>query len=161
MLFDEQGLVSVSDTSTIDVVGNVEMPLAFKITDLKYCDTLDFSLNEDLPENNYFDRLDFYIDNDSKIKVNLNLQVLFLDENDQVTDSLFDAHHTINYNDPGTIVSIVTNEKIDHIMSSSQIVMKIGLSTDEISEEPVQFYITDRLALRVRLLTHSSEISLE
>ena len=161
MLFDEQGQVSVSDTSTIDVVGNVEMPLAFKITDLKYCDTLDFSLNEDLPENNYFDRLDFYIDNDSKIKVNLNLQVLFLDENDQVTDSLFDAHHTINYNDPGTIVSIVTNEKIDHIMSSSQIVMKIGLSTDEISEEPVQFYITDRLALRVRLLTHSSEISLE
>ena len=103
----------------------------------------------------------FFIDADSKIKLDLDLQVLFLNKNDVVVDSLFDGQHTINYNEPSTLQTIITNERIARVMSAKKLVIKIALSTDEISQDPVEFNVADRLALRMRMLTQSDEISLE
>ena len=137
------------------------MPLAMKISDLKYCDTVDVNFDSDIPDNNYFSEIDFFIDADSKIKLDLDLQVLFLNKNDVVVDSLFDGQHTINYNEPSTLQTIITNERIARVMSAKKLVIKIALSTDEISQDPVEFNVADRLALRMRMLTQSDEISLE
>lgn len=161
IVFGEQGQVSVADTARIDVIGNIEMPLAMKISDLKYCDTVDVNFDSDIPDNNYFSEIDFFIDADSKIKLDLDLQVLFLNKNDVVVDSLFDGQHTINYNEPSTLQTIITNERIARVMSAKKLVIKIALSTDEISQDPVEFNVADRLALRMRMLTKSDEISLE
>ena len=159
MLFDENGQVSVSDTSVISVIGNVEMQMKCQISDLKYCDTLDVNLGGDMPENNYFSEIDFFIDADSKIKLDMDLQLLFLNDNNVVVDSLFDGQHTINYNEANTLETIITNERIDRIMNAKKIVMRITISTD--NHEMVEFNVADRLALRVRMLTKASEISME
>ena len=149
----------MADTAKIDVVGNLEMPLKFKITDLRYCDTTDVDLNGDMPENNYIDKIHFFVDADSKIKLNLNLQVLFLDDNDIVVDSLFDGEHTINYNMVNTLQTTIDDERIDRVMDAKKIVVRISLST--YGNDMVEFKVTDRLKLRVRILTEASEISLE
>ena len=159
MLFDENGQVSVSDTSVISVIGNVEMQMKCQISDLKYCDTLDVNLGGDMPENNYFSEIDFFIDADSKIKLDMDLQLLFLNDNNVVVDSLFDGQHTINYNEANTLETIITNERIGRIMNAKKIVMRITISTD--NHEMVEFNVADRLALRVRMLTKASEISME
>lgn len=161
IIFDTQGEVEVSDTSRIDVIGNIEMPLAMKVSDLHYCDTVDVDLNADLPENSYFSEIDFFIDADSKIKMDLDLQVLFLNSNGAVVDSLFDGQHTINYNEVNTLQTIITNDRVARIMSAKKLVMKVTLSTDEISSDPVEFNVADRLALRMRMLTKATEISME
>lgn len=158
MLFDESGHISVSDTSRIDITGSVEMPMALRISDLHYNDTVDLSLDASLPENEYFSELDFFLDFDSKIKLDLDMQVLFLNDNNVVVDSLFDADHTINYNEHNTIEVIVTDEKMDNVLSSKKMVLRLGLSTND---ELVHFNVMDKLALRMRLLTKTSIIDLE
>lgn len=158
MLFDESGHISVSDTSRIDVTGSVEMPLALRISDLGYQDTLDLSLDSSLPENEYFSEFEFFIDFDSQIPLNIDMQVLFLNANEIVVDSLFDAEHEINYQEHNTISISVTDDKLDRILASKKMVLRLGLSTND---QLVHFNVANKLALRMRLLTTISSISLE
>ncbi len=161
MAFDEHGQITVSDTSRIDVTGSVEMPFAIKINDLRYCDTLEVEFGSEIPENQYFDEIDFFIDTDSELKMNINMQVFFLDKNNVVTDSLFDGQHVINYGEQDEIQVIVTDQKIHNVMNAKKMILELGLSTDEISSETVHFNTNDKLALRMKMLTKTSSISLE
>lgn len=150
--------ISISDTSTVDVIGDIEMPLSFKLTDLRYIDTFDVTFGNDVSIQNYFDEIDFFIDYDNKIPIQLVMQGLFL-RHGHVIDSLFDDGGSILYNEPATLECVITDDKVKNVMRANQMVMRLGVST-EFQNDPVMILESEHLALRMKMLTKTTEIDL-
>lgn len=156
-------LLSISDTSTIDVAADIEMPFAFKLSDLCYNDTIAVNLSGDGNDNSiddYIDEIDFYIDYNSKIKIDVNMQALFMKDN-VVVDSLFLEENALNYSpteEISTISVIVTDSRLQNVLSADNIVLRLCASTEAISPQSVQMMNSDAIFLRIRILTKSSEI---
>ena len=150
--------ISISDTSTVDVIGDIEMPLSFKLTDLRYIDTFDVTFGNDVGIQNYFDEIDFFIDYDNKIPIQLVMQGLFL-RHGHVIDSLFDDGGAILYNEPATLECVITDDKVKNVMRANQMVMRLGVST-EFQNDPVMILESEHLALRMKMLTKTTEIDL-
>ena len=150
--------ISISDTSSIDVIADIEMPFSFKITDLRYTDTININFGEDVHVENYFDEIKFFIDYDNKIPLEVQMQGLFM-RNGHVIDSLFDNGGTILYNEPASLTTVITDRKLRNVMRSDQMIMRLGVNT-EFQEDPVLIRESNTIALRMRMLTKTSEINI-
>lgn len=157
---------SISDTSTVDIAADIEMPFSFKLTDLCYTDTIPIDLSEASNTtdqvNNYIDEIEFFIDYNSKLKIDCDLQGVFM-KNNTVLDSLFNSEHVVHYStgdEISTISVVVNGRKLKNVLRSNQLILRIGVSTDAISADPVMMMNTDAIYLRMRILTKTSEIDL-
>lgn len=148
--------ISVSDTSSVDVIADIEMPFSFKITDLRYTDTVNINFGEDVNIENYFDEIKFFVDYDNKIPLEVQMQGLFMRDG-HVVDSLFDNGGTILYNEPATVTTVVNDRKLRHVMKSDQMILRLGVNTD-FQDDPVLIRESNTIALRLRMLTKTSEI---
>lgn len=158
---------SISDTSTVDIAADIEMPFSFRLTDLCYTDTIPIDLSESSQTadevDDYIDEIEFFIDYNSKIKINVDLQALFM-KNGVILDSLFNADHILYYsqdNDIETISVRVTGRKLKNVLRSNDMILRLGASTETISPEPVMMMDTDAIFLRMRILTKTSEIDID
>ena len=154
------GNITISDTSTVNMVAALEMPLKFKLTDLRYLDTVavNFSgdnVNDDIEQiDDLFDEIDFTVEYNSKIKVNMDMQIYFL-KNNHLLDSLFTCTHSILYSVTYEIKTIdiepFTGQRLKHIMRTNKMVMKMGARTDDISADPVMMLSTDGITTQEKL----------
>ncbi|MBQ4206403.1 MAG: hypothetical protein II662_07085, partial [Bacteroidales bacterium] len=156
---------SISDTSTVDIAADIEMPFSFKLSDLCYNDTIaiDLSGSGDAANqiDDYIDEIEFFIDYNSKIKIDVDLQGIFM-KNNTVIDSLFNNDHVIYYSAGDNISTIsvtVTGQKLRNVLRANQMILRLGASTEAISPDPVQLMDTDAIFLRMRVLTKTSEIN--
>lgn len=156
---------SISDTSTVDIAADIEMPFSFKLSDLCYNDTIaiDLSGSGDAANqiDDYIDEIEFFIDYNSKIKIDVDLQGIFM-KNNTVIDSLFNNDHVIYYSADDNISTIsvtVTGQKLRNVLRANQMILRLGVSTEAISPDPVQLMDTDAIFLRMRVLTKTSEIN--
>lgn len=157
---------SISDTSTVDIAADIEMPFSFKLTDLCYTDTIPIDLSEASNTtdhvNNYIDEIEFFIDYNSKLKIDCDLQGVFM-KNNTVLDSLFSNEHVVHYStgdEISTISVVVNGRKLNNVLRSNQLILRLGVSTDAISDEPVMMMDTDAIFMRMRVLTKTSEINI-
>lgn len=158
---------SISDTSTVDIAANIEMPFSFKISDLCYNDTIDVNFSDASSTadeiDNYIDEIDFYVDYNNKIKLDVVMQGIFM-KNGVVLDSLFIEDSKLKYTTDGEIRHLpevaVTGRKLKNVLRSNQMILRLGVSTDEISDDPVMLMDYDAVYLRLRIHTKSSEIDL-
>lgn len=163
-------VITLSDTSAVDIIGDIEMPFSFKLTDLHYCDTVavNFSgqdINAGLDEvDDYFDEIDFSIEYNSKIKINMDMQVYFL-RNNFLLDSLFTGTQSLEYTTTSDInvidIEPFTGDRLKHITRANKMVLKMGARTDDISPDPVMMMGSDNLVLRIKMLSKSSEINFD
>ena len=157
---------SISDTSTVDIAADIEMPFSFKLTDLCYTDTIPIDLSEASNTtdqvDNYIDEIEFFIDYNSKLKIDCDLQGVFM-KNNTVLDSLFNNEHVVHYStgdEISTISVVVNGRKLNNVLRSNQLILRLGVSTDAISDEPVMMMDTDAIFMRMRVLTKTSEINI-
>lgn len=157
---------SISDTSTVDIAADIEMPFSFKLSDLCYNDTIaiDLSGSGDAANqiDDYIDEIEFFIDYNSKIKIDVDLQGIFM-KNNTVIDSLFNNDHVIYYSADDNISTIsvtVTGQKLRNVLRANQMILRLGVSTEAISPDPVQLMDTDAIFMRMRVLTKTSEINI-
>lgn len=148
--------ISISDTSSVDVIADIEMPFSFKITDLRYTDTLPINFGEGVHVEDYFDEIKFFVDYDNQIPLEVQFQGLFM-RNGRVIDSLFDSGGVILYDEPSTLSTVVTDRKLNNVMKSDHMIMRLGVNTD-FQDEPVLIRESNAIALRMRILTKTSEI---
>lgn len=155
----------ISDDSKVDIAADIEMPFSFKLSDLCYTDTLDVNFSDASSTadqiDNYIEEIEFFIDYNSKIKVDVDLQGIFM-KNNTVLDSLFNNNHEIFYSTDDNISTIsvtVDGQKLKNVLRSNKMILRLGASTDAISENPVMMMDTDAIFLRMRILTKTSEIN--
>jgi hypothetical protein len=158
--------ISVSDTSSIDVIADIEMPFSFRISDLRYTDTFDVKFDGNGMNLDLLDEIDFFLDFNNRIPLEVDVQAYFM-RNNTVIDSLFDGNHIIPYNNNpsaqgySTIDCIVTGEKMRNVLRARQMILSLGASTENISPDPVMLRESNSIALRMRMLTKSSEIEID
>ena len=155
---------SISDTSTVHIAADVEMPFSFKLTDLCYTDTIAINLSDASQTgdeiDDYIDQIDFFIDYNSKIKLDVDMQAIFM-KNNTVIDSLFTNVQSLDYSPTDEIRTITMNvngRKLQNVLRSNNMVLRLGASTDQISDDPIQMMDSDAIFLRMRILTKTSEI---
>lgn len=158
---------SISDTSTVNIATDIEMPFSFKLTDLCYTDTIAINLSDASQTSDeiddYIDEIDFFIDYNSKIKLDIDMQAIFM-KNDAVLDSLFTNVQSLDYSPTDEIRTITMNvngRKLKNILRSNNMILRLGASTDQISDDPVQMMNSDAVFLRMRILTKTSEIAID
>ena len=158
--------ISISDTSAIDVIADIEMPFSFKISDLRYIDTLNVSFDGNGISSDMIDSLEFYLDFNNRIPLEVDVQALFM-RNGVVLDSLFGNDHIIPYNDNpyaqnyNTILCTVTEDKMHNVLRANKMILRLGVSTEEISDDPVMIMESNAIALRMRVMTYSSEVGID
>lgn len=161
--------ITISDTSAVDIIADIEMPFSFKLTDMRYYDTLsvNFSgMGDDIDDviDDYFDEIDFFIDYNSKIKIDMDMQVYFL-RNNHVIDSMFDGKQMLRYTNTSGLNSIdiapFTGQKLRNIMRSNKVIVDVGASTEQISPDPVMMMESDAMFLRMKVLTKTTELDVD
>ena len=84
-------------------------------------------------------------------------------KNNTVLDSLFVDASSLNYSptdEISTISVIITGRRLRNVLRSNQMVLRLGASTEAISQEPVMMMDTDGIFMRMRVVTKSSEIDI-
>lgn len=162
MLFDN-GKISVSDTSAIDVIADIEMPFSLKLSDMHYTDTFAVNFSGASSANevyNYVDEIDFFVDYRSGIKIEVGFQAEFL-RNNTVIETLYDSPQAIEYGDGIHTLDPceVTGDKLNNILRADRMVVKLSASTP--GTAPIMMMDTDDLFLRMKMRTKTTEINIE
>lgn len=150
--------ISISDTSSVDIIADIEMPMSFKITDLRYLDTIDVDFGRDVSIDDYFDEIKFFIDYNNQIPLQVMMQGVFL-QNEMAVDSLFDAGGSILYDESSTLSCVITGRKLQNMMKANKMALRLGVNT-EFQTDPVMIRESQTLALRLKILTKTTEINI-
>lgn len=128
-------LVTVADTSNLDVRADVSLPFSFNIDHVRYIDTFDLSLGElELPA--MIERLTLELTFTSTLPLNLIGHFYAFDSEQQVvTDTLVGEGQLIAASFDGqpthTTLSIdITEERLERVLGSDKIIMQYDLDTD-------------------------------
>lgn len=162
----------ISEDSHIDIIADLELPLEFNIDNLLFMDTLDFDLNlssgmnseedQSIHVENIFDEIEFKFVFENSMPIMLKPQVYML-ENDQVIDSLFDGNDFIHACENGIAVEdvvevLLTGESLLNIQKANKISLKIGLSS---LGKDVSIKSSDFFKMRLGLRTKTTEIYMD
>lgn len=166
MTCDEVEEDMLASDSHIDVVAAVKMPMEFKMNELLYLDTIDFSLSLSDEDSdmfileNPFDELEFkfIIENGLPIQVKPNL---YMSSNGVVIDSIFEDAACINGCFDGNPVEDVLlisikDDKIENLLSSDQLILDLRFST---KGNMAVMNVKDNVKLRIGLKTKTTELS--
>jgi len=128
-------LVTVVDTSNIDVRVDVDIPFAFSIDEVRYLDTVNMRLSDiDMPD--MIEKLTLELTFSSTIPLNLDGRFFMYDsENEIVTDTLLVDSRLIRALFDGTpsitTLSIdITEDRVENVMRSDRIIMLFMVDTD-------------------------------
>ena len=127
-------IVSVSDTSTVDLKVDVDIPCSFNVESLVYSDTLEFDLaNASLPE--IIDEICLDFDFLTDMPFNMNVSAYMYDSvHDVLMDTLavdeillgsFDASQV-----ESEIIVQAADERVDKILKSNHIILSFAVDTD-------------------------------
>ena len=132
--FGMSDLVSVSDTCSVDVMIDTEIPFAFAVNDVRYVDTVDLNLNIEAPEQ--IERLTLELTFTSTIPLNMNAQFFTFDsETGQITDTLAAEDKLISASYDGEPVTTevtleVTGERVEHLNHSDRLISIYEMDTE-------------------------------
>ncbi|MBR6438930.1 MAG: hypothetical protein IKS65_07105 [Bacteroidales bacterium] len=171
LTLNSTGIISISDTSRIDLAVGVDLPLSFNITDLDYRDTIAFSASGENGNDiqNYLDQIDFFIDFDNQLPLNVTIEAELLNTADPSFHGyLFKTgvtpNNTIPSGQKSTLECSVTDDStstdlvtLEEVLSADQIVLHFTVSTDGMQTLKMEDYIN----VGVRILTHTSEIDVD
>ena len=104
--------------------------------------------------------IDFFIDFDNHIPLEVDMQALFLDEYGSVIDQLFDGGTTILYDEKSTIQCNITGDKLDNVMRAEKMALGLSVRTPD-GEGQVIIKESQTIAIRMRILTKTSEINID
>ena len=128
-------LITIDESSVLDVEVDATVPMRFNIPGVHYIDTIDLSLSEiSAPELVEEIRLNILFD--SEIPFNLDGQLYTLNPmTGQVTDSLMTNAMHIGGSFDGTPVRTeavidITRDRLAHLMASDKLIMRFGVNTD-------------------------------
>ena len=171
LTMNSTGVVSVSDTSRIDLAVGVDLPLRFNITDLNYRDTIPFSASgEGNDIQNLMDSICFYIDFDNQLPLNVTIEAELLNTNDpDFHGYLFKTGVTPN----NTIVSggystlrcmvkrdiYTTTESltVSQVLDADKIVLHFTVSTDGMQTLRMEDFIN----VGVRIMTYTNQVDMD
>jgi hypothetical protein len=127
-------MVSVSDTSVIDVMIDAEIPFSFAMNDVRFVDTTDLNLKIDAPEQ--IEKLTLELTFTSTIPLGLNAQFFAYDsETGKITETLVAEDRLINASYDGNPVTTevtleITGEKVEHVNHSDRLISVYEIDTD-------------------------------
>ena len=128
-------VVSVADTCGIDVRVDVTIPMAFRVSDVHYLDTVNLNIAQiKTPE--WIKKLTLELTFISTIPFELSGRFLMYNsETEHVTDVLLDNATLIaaSYNGQATTSTItveVTEERLQNLLKSNRIILDLQLDTD-------------------------------
>lgn len=128
-------LVTVADTSGIDVRIDVDIPFAFEVNNVSYVDTVNMRLSElDMPD--LIERITLELTFTSTLPINLSGRFyMYNSDNEMITDTLLANAQLIRASFDGhpstTLVSIdITEERIENVLRSDRIIMVYTLDTE-------------------------------
>lgn len=165
MSCDDMSEDMISKDSHIDVVAGIEIPMSFKMNELRYLDTIDFELaltdegSEIFTLENPFDELKFKFIIANKLPIQIIPQLYMLSEN-EVIDSLFTNTliHACFDNEPvEDILEIsVVDEKIENVMASDHLILDLRFSTNG---NVAMMNVEDYLKIKIGLKTKTTELT--
>lgn len=128
-------LVSVSDTCSIDVVIDTEIPFDFVVDDVRYLDTTDLNLSG-IKSPEQIEKLSLELAISSTVPLNMNARFFTYDsETERITDTLvaedrliaasFDGHPTTT-----EVILEVTGDKVVHLIKSDRLISCYELDTE-------------------------------
>lgn len=130
-----EDLITVYDTSNLDVRVDVSLPFLFVVNDVQYLDTANLDLSGiELPD--LIEQLTLELTFNSTLPVDLTGQFYMYDsENDMITDTLLNDGKLIEASFDGqptqTTLSLdITEERIERVMHSDRIIMRYVLDTE-------------------------------
>ena len=127
-------IVYVSDTSTIDVKVEADIPCAFNVQNVSYQDTVNMKLSEiTYPEMIQEINLDLEFLTD--LPFNFGVNVFMFDSQNQVITDTLASNARINGSFDGTMKSSqlvvkVTEDRVNRVLSSDRIILDFTLDTD-------------------------------
>ena len=136
-ILNPEGLMemqSVSDTSTIDVGVDLDIPFSFRTDDVFYSDTvtMDFSYFDSL---DWIEKLTLEFTINSTLPINLNGSFYLFDSlSQQVTDTLFENAALVAASYDGKPVATnrsieITEERLQKALHSNRVIMRLHLDT--------------------------------
>ena len=171
MTMNSTGIISISDTSRIDLAVGVDLPLSFNINDLHYRDTIAFSASGDDGSSveDFLDQIDFFIDFDNHLPISVTIEAELLNSKDPSFHGyLFKTgvteNNTIASGHKSTLECSVTDDStatdmvtLQEVLEADQIVLHFTLSTDGMQTLKMKDFIN----VGVRILTHTNEIDVD
>ena len=128
-------LVTVADTSNVDVHVDVDIPFAFSIDNVHYLDTVNMKLSEiEMPD--MIKQLTLELTFNSTMPLNLGGQFFMYDSSvDQIADTLLIDNQMIAASFDGTprttTISVdITEDRVENVMHSDRIIMLFSLDTE-------------------------------
>lgn len=150
--FGVTDIVSVADTCAIDVQVGVDIPFAFKVTDVQYLDTVELAMNEiEMPD--MIKKLTLDLSLTSTLPLNLDGWFYLYDSQaDMITDILNPDGQLIVASYDGqptsTMVSIeITEDRLENLFRADRIITRLALDTDA---RDVKLNANQRLGLSIK-----------
>ena len=138
MIFNPNGLedlIVLSDTSSIDMAVNVDIPLSFRIDNVQYLDTVEMKLSEmDLPD--MLEEITLELEFNSTLPLNLNGKFYLYDsEQGVVLDELLTEDELISASFDGRPTStnisvVVTEDKLQKALQADGLILLFEVDTD-------------------------------
>ena len=128
-------LVSVSDTCSIDIIIDTEIPFAFVVDDVRYLDTTVLALSG-ISKPDQIEKLTLELTITSTVPLNMNAQFFTYDsETERITDTLVAKDKLIGASFEGrpTMTELtleVTGDKVQHLIESDRLISCYALDTE-------------------------------
>lgn len=156
----------ILDTSRVRFSTQLELPLQLKFREFNFGPTVDVNLGDLFLTN--FEFIKFKFETINKFPVELRFQLIFLDNNEQVLDSLFSGGSTIFKS--GVVEAngrvekdeiqrneiILTKDKALVLQRASRMQIIFGFNTFDKGKEWVKFYDDYRIGIKCNLLVKGS-----
>ena len=153
------GTVSMEKSDKIDIAADVELPFRLEADGVSYSHTLDMNIEGDINDEYPIDEVDLFFDFNNQIPLNISFQA-YLQKEDAIIDSLFDAGASIEYGLTNTMKVVVNTDKLNNLLDCDKMLIRFNVSTESISSDPVQFRESDYICVRLRMLAKVTEIDL-
>ena len=143
------------DTSVFEIQVSVDLPLRGWVKNFNAKDTANLSLD---PVDQEIESAELKIIVDNEIPMDIQMQGIFLDENNNQLDSLFDAPKTIIRRDLNAstptkeiIFLPLSRDKMDRITNANRIALSGIINTSGLPEEIVQIVNTQKVDVKIGL----------
>jgi len=154
----------ITDSARYRIHARVEVPLNIDLYNLTYFDTIDFEM--DSIDINVLDYAIFRIEMNNSFSFGLNTQAYFLNESNQIIDSLFtpslnvgkaslDPNNEYRLLEPTSSVTKikVENKRLQKIMQAKQILLKADATVNKNDPRVIFYYDEQKLKIKLGIQT--------
>lgn len=158
-------LVTLSDTATMGIAAEINVPLKFNISDVSYNDTVDLDLSEiESPE--VLSEVRLTMTFESELPFNMEAQIYTTDpETGAVNDSLLGATQTIqgafvpNTSARTEVIIALTQDRLNKLLANRHLLVRLGLDTED---NDVSLNVEDGIKITVKMdVIYDGDIDLD